>query len=156
MLLTKDEIVAQAIKPGADLGKILELQSIYFDYDKFNIRPDAQKELNKIVTGMNERPNMIIELSSYADCRGTMDYNQVLSDKRANASVEYIKKKISHPERISGKGYSKTKSVNSCACDGDMAKNCSEVEYQKDRRSEFIIVSNTKTIPADKLITENK
>lgn len=153
ILLTKDEIVAQAIQPGADLGKILELESIYFDYDKFNIRPDAQKELNKIVTGMNERPNLVIELSSYADCRGTKDYNQVLSDKRASASVEYIRRKITKPERISGKGYGKTKSVNVCACEGDMAANCSEVEYQKDRRSEFIIVSNTKTVPNDKLIS---
>ena len=105
---------------------------------------------------MNERPNMVVELSSYADCRGTMDYNQVLSDKRASASVEYIKKKISHPERISGKGYSKTKSVNSCACEGDMAKNCSEVEYQKDRRSEFIIVSNDKATRSGKGLSSLK
>ena len=142
-LLTKEEIVAQAIQPGADLGKILALNSIYYDLDKYNIRPDAAIELNKIVKIMNENPAMIVELRSYADCRASVEYNQILSDKRANASADYIKKRITKPERITGKGYGKTKSVNSCGCEGEVSSVCTEDQFQKDRRTEFIINSET-------------
>jgi len=159
ILLQKEEIVAQKIKVGADLAKILDLntETAYFDYGKYNIRPDAETELAKIVKIMNEYPDMIVQLSSYTDCRATKEYNQVLSDKRAKASADYIKKRITKPERIYGKGYGETNQVNGCDCEGAVVSNCSEGEYQKDRRTEFIIMSNTKsnnTIPSGTLISE--
>lgn len=154
-LLQKEEMIAQAIQvPGTDLGKILELKSIYYDLDKYNIRSDAEIDLNKIVKIINENPEMVVELGSHADCRATQEYNQILSDKRANASAQYIKKRVTKPERISGKGYGETKLVNGCACEGDIISRCSDEEYQKDRRTEFIIVSNAKTIESDKLISK--
>jgi outer membrane protein OmpA-like peptidoglycan-associated protein len=154
-LLEKEEIIARAIQVvGNDLGKILALNSIYFDFHKYNIRPDAQIELNKIVTVMNENPNLVVELSSYTDCRASKEYNQILSDKRAKASAEYIKKRITKPERIHGKGFGETKSINGCECEGAVVSICSEDEYQKDRRTEFIISSNDKRTPLDKLISQ--
>ena len=160
-LLKKEETVAQKIIPpiievGADLGKILNLntETAYFDYGKYNIRPDAEIELAKIVTIMNENPKMIVQLSSYTDCRATKEYNQVLSDKRAKASAEYIKKRITKPERIYGKGHGEENHVNGCECEGIVVSDCSEGEYQKDRRTEFIIVSNNKAIESDKLISQ--
>ncbi len=139
---TKADIVNQKIQEGKDLGKIeeLELNTIYFDFHKYNIRPDAEIELNKIVKIMNEYPNMVVLLNSHTDCRSTKGYNQKLSDRRAIASVDYIKKRISNPKRISGRGYGESKLVTDCACEGVAVSNCSEEEHQKNRRTEFIIV----------------
>lgn len=147
ILLTKEEIVAQKIQVGADLKEVLEINSIYFDLDKSNIRPDAEIGLEKIAKIMNEYPDMIVELGSHTDCRATKGYNQVLSDKRAKASAEYIKKRISKPERIYGKGYGETKLASGCACEGTVVSSCSEDVYQNDRSTEFIII---------KKVTNNK
>ena len=139
VLLTKEEVIAQKIEVETDLGKIAELSPIYFDLDKYSIRPDAEIELKKIIKIMNDHPSMVVELSSHTDCRETKAYNQLLSDKRANSSVNYIKKYITKPERITGKGYGKTKLINGCSCDGLILSTCSEEEHQKNRRTEFII-----------------
>ena len=139
-LLTKEELISNKMQVIADLGVILELKSVYFDLDKFNIRPDAEVELNKIIKIMNEYPEMVVELGSYTDCRETKEYNQILSNKRAFASTSYIKKRITNPSRISGKGYSESKLTNGCACEGDAISECTEAEHQKNRRTEFIII----------------
>ncbi len=141
ILLTKKEMIEEKIQVNSDLGKILDLDlhSIYFDLDKYNINPEAAAVLNNIIQTMNEHPGMTVELRSYTDCRASMEYNQKLSDKRASVSAEYIRKKITKPERITGKGYGETKLVNGCACEGDVVSTCSEEEHQKNRRTEFII-----------------
>ena len=104
--------------------------------NKSDIRPDAAIELDKIVKVMNDNPEMIIELGSHTDCRGSSKSNQILSDKRAKASAKYIQERITNPERISGKGYGESKLVNRCSDGVD----CSEVEHQENRRTEFIII----------------
>ncbi len=150
ILLNREEEIAKKIEVGADLGKILELkpvfngdlnaETVYFDLDKSDIRPDAVIELNKIVKIMNEYPGLVVELGSYSDCRATKEYNQALSDKRAKVSAWYIKSRINKPERIYGKGYGETKPVNGCSCEGTTTSNCTEEEHQKNRRTEFIIM----------------
>ncbi|MCC6372308.1 MAG: PD40 domain-containing protein [Bacteroidia bacterium] len=128
------------LQVGGDLSKLIEINPIYFDLNKFNIRPDAAKELDKIVKVMTEYPNMFIELGSHTDCRAPIAYNASLSDKRAKASAAYIKLKISRPERIYGKGYGESKLKNGCACEGTIKSTCTEEEHQQNRRTEFIIV----------------
>ncbi len=130
------------IEAGKDLGKLIEINPIYFDFDKYNIRPDAAKELDKIVKIMNEYPTMEIELSSYTDCRGSSIYNLKLSDRRAKASADYIKKRITKPTRINGQGYGETKPVNDCRCEGGRGKGrgCTEKQHQQNRRTEFKII----------------
>lgn len=150
VLLSKEEAIAKKIEVGADLGKILELkpvfngdlnaETVYFDLDKYNIRPDAVIELDKIIKIMNEYPNLVVELGSYSDCRASKEYNQTLSDHRAKVSAWYIKSRITKPERIFGKGYGETKPVNGCSCEGTVVSNCSDDEHQKNRRTEFIIL----------------
>lgn len=130
------------MKLGADLGKIFDINPIYFDLGKYNIRKDASVELDKIVKIMNENPTMVIELGSHTDCRGSASSNERLSSKRANSSVNYIKKKITNPERISGKGYGESKLEVDCPCEGAVRSDCSEAEHQKNRRTEFIIKGN--------------
>lgn len=140
ILLTKEEIIVKKIQPKADLGKVLELNPIYFDFHEYNIRPDAEIELAKIIKIMNEYPNMVVELGSYTDCRASEQYNQVLANKRAKASADYIKQRITKPSRISGKGYGETKLVNACSCEGNVISTCTEEDHQKNRRTEFIII----------------
>ena len=129
---------------GIDLAKVLKLNPIYFDVDKSNIRPDAEIELNKIVQIMNDNPEIKIELGSHTDCRASKAYNMSLSDRRAKSSAEYIRKRISNPERIYGKGYGESKLVNECECEGKVVTPCSEEQHQENRRTEFRIVQNTK------------
>ncbi len=124
------------VDEGADLGKILDLNPIYFDLGRSNIRPDAALELDKIVKIMNENPNMVIELGAHTDSRGSAASNLSLSDKRAKASAAYIKERISNPDRISGKGFGETEILNKCI-DG---VSCSEAEHALNRRTEFKIV----------------
>ena len=128
------------IAVGSDLAKLINIKPIYFDLGKFNIRKDASVELDKIVQVMNENPNMIVELGSHTDCRGTEASNLTLSDNRAKSSAEYIKKKITNPERINGKGYGESKLKNGCACEGNIKSTCTEAEHQENRRTEFIII----------------
>jgi len=140
LMLTKEEKIEVQIQPGANLSTVLELNNIYFDLDKYAIRPDAELELNKIVDIMNKYNDLVVQIGAYTDCRESVEYNQLLSDKRANASSSYIKKRITKPSRITGKGYGKTMLVNACACDDNIGANCTEEEHQKNRRSEFTII----------------
>jgi len=121
---------------GVEVGKALNINPIYFDLDKWNIRPDAATELDKIVTVMNENPTMVIELGSHTDSRQTSEYNIRLSERRAKSSAQYIKERITNPERIYGKGYGETQLVNGCA-DG---VECTEKQHQQNRRTEFKII----------------
>lgn len=128
------------IEVGTDVGKLININPIYFDVNKFNIRPDAAAELDKIVKVMKEYPAMVIELGSHTDCRASMAYNMNLSDKRAKSSAAYIVSKGIQKDRIYGKGYGESKLKNGCACEGSQKSTCSEEEHQQNRRTEFIIV----------------
>lgn len=124
-----------------DLTELVKINPINFDLNKYNIRPDAQVELDKIVEVMNKYPNMEVELGSHTDCRASKAYNMRLSDKRAKASAAYIKSKITNPNRIYGKGYGESILLNGCACEGSLKSDCSEDEHEKNRRTEFKVIS---------------
>ncbi|MBI1836773.1 MAG: OmpA family protein [Flavobacteriia bacterium] len=127
---------------GNEIGDLINLEPIYFDLGKWNIRPDAAKELDKIVAILNENPHLIIELGSHTDCRSSMAFNMRLSQNRAASSAAYIKARIKNPNRIYGKGYGETKLKTDCPCEGDVLPNCSEDQHQMNRRTEFVVVSN--------------
>jgi len=133
-------VVLDKIDLGADLSKIIDINPIYFDLGKYNIRKDATVELDKIVKVMNENPNMKIELGSHTDCRASAKYNMTLSDRRAKASAKYVHDHISDPERIYGKGYGESELINNCECEGSKKVPCTEEEHQANRRTEFKIV----------------
>lgn len=134
-----EELMSQP-KVGLDIGKIIQINPIYFDLNKYNIRPDAAIELDKIVKVMKEYPGMTIELGSHTDCRSSAAYNLALSDKRAKASANYIISKGIAKGRIIGKGYGETKLINKCECEGKRVVPCTEEEHQANRRTEFIII----------------
>lgn len=124
-----------------DLSELVEISPINFDLGKWNIRPDAKVELDKIVEVMNKYPNMKVELGSHTDCRASKSFNMRLSDKRAKASAKYIQSKITNPERIYGKGYGESRLLNGCECEGPVKSDCSEEEHEKNRRTEFKVIS---------------
>ena len=126
----------------AEIGSLIEINPIYFDLNKSNIRPDAAIELDKIVKIMNDNPNIVIELGSHTDCRASKAYNRSLSSRRAKSSAKYIQSKIDNSKRIYGKGYGESQLVNDCGCEGNVVSDCSEEEHQANRRTEFKIVKN--------------
>lgn len=133
------ELKDEDIAANKDLVKAIKLKAIYFNFDQYAIRPDAAKELDKIVKVMNRYPTMKVELISYTDCRGSEIYNNYLSENRAKSTVEYIQSRISTPSRISGKGLGESKLINNCLCDGISISTCTPEQHQVNRRTEFII-----------------
>ncbi|KAB1154927.1 OmpA family protein, partial [Flavobacterium luteum] len=126
------------VKPvtvGDDLAKAFGIKIIYFDLDKWNIRPDAALELEKILDVMKQYPTMKIDVRSHTDSRQTHKYNEKLSDRRAKSTMAWLVTNGVDASRLIGKGYGETLLVNKCA---DGVK-CSEEEHQANRRSEFII-----------------
>ncbi len=113
-----------------------DINVIYFDLDKYYIRPDAAKELDKIVKVMNKCQNIKIEARSHTDSRASHAYNVTLSQNRAQSTVDYIVTRGILKDRITAKGFGETQLVNKCA---DGVK-CTEAEHQMNRRTEFVIV----------------
>lgn len=119
-----------------DLFKKLNLEPIYFDFDKSNIRRDASIELMKIVEVMKEYPTMKIDVRSHTDSRGNDDYNMKLSDRRAKSTVQWIISQGIDKSRIQGNGYGESQLQNKCS----NGVPCTIEEHQLNRRSEFIIL----------------
>jgi outer membrane protein OmpA-like peptidoglycan-associated protein len=113
----------------------LDIKQIYFDLNKFDIRPDAETELAKILEVLQTYPAMEIDIRSHTDSRNTAKYNLLLSDKRAKATADWLVLKGIDRKRLSAKGYGESQLINSCS-DGI---NCTEDEHRINRRSEFII-----------------
>lgn len=127
----------QEVLTGNDLNQLLELQPIYFDLNKSNIRPDAQLELNKVIAFMEQFPNSKIDVRSHTDNRASDAYNMALSQRRNKATLNYLMDKggIS-ADRLTGKGYGESQLINKCPT----INSCTEGEHQINRRSEFIIL----------------
>ena len=130
------EPVKTPVKEGDDLFKVLNLNPIYFDLDKDNIRPDAALELAKVLAVLEEYPEMKIDIRSHTDSRASHKYNDQLSDRRAKSTRKWLIDQGIEASRLTAKGYGERELINDCA---DGVK-CSEEEHQMNRRSEFIIV----------------
>ncbi|TDB68194.1 OmpA family protein [Arundinibacter roseus] len=118
-------------------GDVFRLDNIYYDLDKFFIRPDAAKELDRVVSLLKKYPQMAVELRSHTDSRASDDYNNKLSERRARAAYDYLVRRGVSPMRLVAKGYGESQPVNECA-DGE---NCTESEHQLNRRTEFKILT---------------
>ncbi|MDP4185965.1 MAG: OmpA family protein, partial [Bacteroidota bacterium] len=97
------------------LNKKFALNNIYYDLNKWNILPESEIELNKLVKLLQDNTSIIVELGSHTDSRGNNDYNMVLSQKRGQSAVNYIISKGVEASRIIAKGYGKTQLINKCA-----------------------------------------
>jgi outer membrane protein OmpA-like peptidoglycan-associated protein/tetratricopeptide (TPR) repeat protein len=135
-----DSLFVEFILDKIIINKPIVLDNIYYDYNKWNIRPDAATELEKLVKILKDNPMINIELGSHTDCRGTDEYNQKLSQHRAESAVTYIVSKGIDGKRITAKGYGESVLINRCK-DG---VNCSDEEHQMNRRTEFKVTSINK------------
>ena len=117
------------------VGQVLTLRNIYYDFNKANIRPDAQVELDYIVTMMKEFSEMEITLTSHTDSRGKTDYNKKLSEERATSARQYIISKGVQPQRIIASGNGEAALKNDCKDGVD----CPDNEHQVNRRTEILI-----------------
>lgn len=134
------KIVRQDIvlEPVLDLKLLAGLNKIYFDFNKSDIRPDAARELDKVVRVMNKTyPDMIIKLESHTDPVGSHEYNDDLSERRAKSTYEYlIENGVSRDRVVSYKGFGKRMPINKCTSIED----CTADELELNRRTEFPIL----------------
>jgi peptidoglycan-associated lipoprotein len=114
--------------------RIVIVRNILYDYDKWNIRPDAAKELDTIVMLMQANPEIKIELGSHTDERGSAEYNRVLSQKRAQAAVEYIVAHGIPTDKIIAKGYGEDEPAIKGAK--------TEEDHQTNRRTTFKVLNH--------------
>lgn len=115
-------------------GREIVLENIYYDYDKWDIRPDAEPTLNRLAEVLRQNPGIRIQLGSHTDCRGNDSYNQDLSQRRAQSAVNYLISKGIVAERLSALGYGEAQPADLCAC-----ARCTEVQHQTNRRTTFRI-----------------
>ncbi|MGY6558295.1 MAG: OmpA family protein [Nitritalea sp.] len=120
-----------------EVDRVYTIENIFYDFDQSFIREDAKPPLNELVKLMKAYPLMVVELYSHTDSRGTRAYNQKLSDRRAQAAVDYIISQGIGAGRITAKGFGKDQLVN--GCDGSIE--CTEEQHQENRRTEFKIIS---------------
>ena len=120
----------------------VKLSNIYYDFNKWDIRPDAAKVLDTLVVMLNENPNIKVEIGSHTDSRGSDSQNLNLSQKRAQSVVNYLVAHGIDTKRLTAKGYGETHLVNNCSNGVD----CTEEQHQQNRRTTFKILSDTFSI----------
>lgn len=146
-LLTSDNntIVRDTIRMDLITDQKIVLHNIYYDFDKYDILPEAANELDRLVSLMKQNPEINVQLSSHTDSRGSEVYNLKLSELRAKAAVEYLVSKGISRDRISGKGYGKTKLINVCI------EPCTPAQQRENRRTELYIPSLLKGEPVQQV-----
>ena len=115
----------------------VQLEKIFFDFDKSNIREDAAKQLDVLVGLMKKYEYMEIEVSAHTDARGNDQYNLDLSKARAASTLEYIVSQGINRNRLRSIGYGELQPLNQCDKEGI----CSDEEYDINRRCEFKIIN---------------
>ncbi|MBB1282843.1 OmpA family protein [Flavisolibacter sp. BT320] len=116
-----------------EVGQVFRLNNVFFDFDKWDLRPESYIELDRVVKLLTENPAIEIEMSAHTDSRGSDEYNFKLSDNRARSVMEYILSKGIAPGRIRSQGYGETKPV---------VPNDTDENRQLNRRVEFTILKN--------------
>lgn len=119
-----------------EIGRTFKIENIHYDFDKANIRPDAARELDKVVDFLKTNSDVRIELSSHTDSRGSDAYNLKLSQRRAESAVNYLVNHGISRSRLVAKGYGETRLLNACE-DG---VSCSDAQHQANRRTEITII----------------
>ncbi|MFN3404029.1 MAG: OmpA family protein [Cytophagaceae bacterium] len=127
------EVVKDVDLKKVAVGTKIVLRNIFFDFDKATLRPESTAELERLVQLLQSVPNMKIEISGHTDNKGSAEYNKNLSEKRAQAVVNYLAGKGIDAKRLKFAGY---------GFDRPMATNDTEEGRQLNRRTEFEILGN--------------
>jgi len=118
------------------VGQKFVLENIFYDYDKWDILPESEVELNKLIAIMKDNPSWKVELGSHTDARGSDSYNEILSQKRSDSAVGYIINNGIGKDRIKAKGYGEYQLVNHCK----NSVECTDEVHRQNRRTEFKIL----------------
>ncbi len=130
-------LTSVAINIGDDLSETLQMDPIHFRLNDSLINPEAEVELQKIITTLKKYPDLKIEVRSHTDSRSSYWYNKKLSVQRMRATIQYIVEKGDiYWRRVRGKAYGERRLLNNCTDDVP----CTEEQHQENRRSEFIII----------------
>jgi outer membrane protein OmpA-like peptidoglycan-associated protein len=124
--------VSEMLKTGA----VIRLNNIYYHFNDAQFRPDATPTLKVLIGLMQKNPEMVIELASHTDSRGTELYNLQLSRQRAGHLAEYLMAYGIDSQRVKPVGYGESRLKNHCASGVD----CPEKEHQQNRRTEVRIL----------------
>jgi len=116
-------------------GKEIVLENIYYDFDRWEIRADAEPTLNDLTNLLDINRELLIQIASHTDCRGSEDYNQTLSQRRAQSVVDYLIRKGIKSDRLIARGFGESQPAINCICE-----ECTEEEHQINRRTTFAIV----------------
>ena len=118
-------------------GDLVTLDNIHYDSGKWEVGPEAAKELDRLVATMRKYPSLQIEIGSHTDSQGDAQFNQYLSERRAKAALNYLASKGISRNRLSAKGYGESQLLNQCK-DGVL---CTEEEHERNRRTELKVLS---------------
>jgi outer membrane protein OmpA-like peptidoglycan-associated protein/tetratricopeptide (TPR) repeat protein len=119
-----------------EVGAVIRIENIYYDYDKANIREDAKPSLNRLFDLMQQNTGIAIQINSHTDCRGSDPYNMKLSQARAASVVKFLNEKGVEGTRMQSKGFGESAPIDKC----EDCKKCSEEQHQQNRRTEFQIL----------------
>lgn len=111
------------------------ISNIYYDFDRWEVREDARPALDSLADLLKLNPHINIELASHTDCQGELDYNEDLSQKRAQSVVDYLNDLGINKNRMLAKGYGESVPRIECVCE-----ECTEEEHQANRRTSFKIL----------------
>lgn len=126
----------ETINPDRKGDVQVELEQIFFDFDKAVIRPQAAATLDDLVAIMNKYPEMHVEVSAHTDVRGSSEYNLILSNQRAASTMEYLISQGIQENRLRSIGYGEMQPLNDCVKEGI----CTDEEYDINRRCEFKVM----------------
>lgn len=113
------------------------LETIYFSFDSSYITATSKNVLSELAVILNKHPKLLIEISSHTDSRGSAPYNQKLSERRLQSTLNYLFKTGVDSAQVEGKAYGEEKLVNEC----DDHTKCPETKHKENRRSEFKIIN---------------
>src|SRR6187401_934933 len=128
------------------INEPIRLNNIYYDFDDDKILADAEQDLKFLVDLMKQYPDMEIELSSHTDAQGNDDYNQKLSQRRAQSAKNWMVAHGINAKRIDAVGYGESQILNDCINGVD----CTGDEHRVNRRTEFKITAGPTTIEVKK------
>lgn len=119
----------------------LEKMTVFFGYDKWELRPEFEKDLRRIIRSLNRNKGSTVYVGAHADAQGTREYNKALSGKRAAAIVGYLTSRGISADRIQAFGFGEELILNTCSDGVD----CSDEEHSKNRRGEIKVqLTNTR------------
>lgn len=118
--------------------KRINIEPIYYDLDKWEIRPDAAAKLDRLIKVMNDNPTIRVEMGSHTDSRASDLYNEKLSEQRAMAAIDYLVTHGIDRFRLTYKFFGKTQLIEPCP----EGVPCTEEQHQRNRRTEFKVIEN--------------